>query len=194
MVISVKRFVFVGLGLLAVLVRCGGGSSTESNNSPVADQSTDSRYEQTIFNGPYGVTVDLDNPEETELLYECIQDHMYFNKEVLALAIEQSINAYSDNEFGWVWDDFGVVLLEEYNVLSWLVGCEETFPRMFDEFYTVGLADTIDNCSLVSNYSSSSTDRLCNNSLDVLERKITATGDRIRTLDEFFEEINEQLN
>ena len=196
MLIYVKKslFVIVLLIFMVGLVGCGGGSSTESKNTPVEDQPTDSTYEQTIFNGPFGVTVDLNNLDETELLYECIQDHMQFNREILALAVDQSIEANSDNEFGWVWEDFGDALLEDYNVISWLIGCEETFPRMFDEFYTVGLADTIDNCSLVSNYSSSATDRNCNNSLDVLERKILASADRIKALDEFFEELGEELN
>jgi len=192
-----KRFivVFVALGLLAGLVGCGGGGiNAEGNNAPVEGRATDSSNEQTIFNGPYGVTADLNKPDELVPLYDCIEDHKYFNQEILGLVIDQAINAYSDNEFGWVWDDFGVLLVEDYTVITGLIGCEEAFPRIFDEVYTVGLANTIDSCSLVSNFSSESTDRLCNNSLDVLSRKLSAIVDRVNALDEFFGEINQQLN
>ena len=183
------------MGLLAGLVGCGGGGiNAEGNNAPVEGHATDSTNEQTIFNGPYGVTADLNKPDELAPLYNCIEDHLYFNSEILGLAVDLAIDAYSDNEFGWVWDDFGTTLIEEGTIITGLIGCERAFPRIFDEFYTVGLVNTIDDCSLVSNYSSDSTDRRCNNSLDVLLRKINETTDRINALNDFFEKVNQELN
>ncbi len=148
---------------------------------------------QTVFNGPHGITIDINDFDAWDELYRCYEAHEFFTQNVLSLAIDLALDAYDDTDFGNVWYDLGEVLIEEFYVISELVDCEEDYPRLFNGFYTDGLFDVIDDCSLVSNYSSASEDNACENSLERFERISTETRDRFNDLDEFAGEVLEEV-
>ena len=150
--------------------------------------------EQTVFYGPHGVTVDLNDSTLTELLYECLQGHEYFVTEILTLVTDQAILAYSDTEFGNIWGDFGDMLVEEFNVLRGLMDCEDEFPRVFDGFYQDSLFDVIDYCREVSNYSSAVTDDLCDRSLSSFTTITDSMVSRLNRIDDFFGELTRNGN